>query len=166
MRPLSPADPTLGCFLPRSALHIRAAPWQSQGLGRRLLPVSQQGESVPRRAQRQLCPEPGHCQAGMGDIHCALCCGWKGVSSVCGVSRLSRPQCVPLTVCITIDNWLLFVSQLYFGYCCSAVPPMSPGSSCCRKPALCWGPGACTLGLPSAFTVVLNFVHVNVYPYP
>lgn len=72
VRPLSPADPTLGCSLPRPALHIRAVPWQSQGLGRRLLPVSQQGESVPRRAQRQLCPEPGHCQAGTGDIHCAL----------------------------------------------------------------------------------------------
>uniref|UniRef100_A0A8C9NFA8 Neuritin 1 n=1 Tax=Serinus canaria TaxID=9135 RepID=A0A8C9NFA8_SERCA len=65
----------------------------------------------------------------MGDIHCALCCGWKGVSSVCGVSRLSRSQCVPLTVCITKDNWVLFVSQLCFGYCCFAVPPISPGTS-------------------------------------
>lgn len=161
VRPLSPADPTPGCFLPRSALHIRAAPWQGRGLGRRLFPVSQQGESVPRRAQRQLCPEPGQCKAGMGDIHCALCCGWKGVSSVCGVSRLSRSQCVSLTVCITKDNWVLFVSQLCFGYCCFAVPPISPGTSCCRKPALCWVPGACTPGSASAFTV-----HVNVYPCP
>lgn len=112
VRPLSPADPTPGRFLPRSALHIRAAPWQGRGLGRRLLPVSQQGESVPRRAQRQLCPEPGQCQAGMGDIHCALCCGWKGVSSVCGVSRLSRSQCVPLAVCITKDNYCLCPSSV------------------------------------------------------
>ncbi|XP_063205919.1 uncharacterized protein LOC134522303 isoform X1 [Chroicocephalus ridibundus] len=33
-------------------------------LAARLLPVSQQGESVPRRAQRQLCPQHGHRRAG------------------------------------------------------------------------------------------------------
>lgn len=31
--PDPPAEPTLGCFLPRSALHSRAAPWQRSGLG-------------------------------------------------------------------------------------------------------------------------------------
>lgn len=63
-------------------------------------------------------------------------------------------HCVSLTVWATKDNWVLFVSQLCFGYCCFAVPSMSPGTSCCQKLALCWGPSAhilCTLPVAAGF---------------
>lgn len=90
------------------------------------------------------------------------------------MSRLPRSQCVSLTVWTTKDNWVLFVSQLCFGYCCFAVPPaLSPESSCCQKNSFVLGTRCTHLPVAAGFSSHtrqsfqgMSFAHVNVYPYP
>lgn len=147
-------------------------------LAARLLPLSQQGESVPRCAQRQLCPQPGHRRAGTRG---------RGASTLpfslaereFPVS-VAHPACPVLSVFVSLvwmtkDNWVLFVSQLFWLLllCC---PPLVSWELLLPKTSFVLGTRCLhPVHLPVAagfsshtwqWFREMSFAHVNVYPYP